>query len=126
MSAASQYWWRHPSPQKHLCQNVYSRTVAAGKNRADHRATSRRGRSLRGAHMPGFGSRLLAILLISSLAASAAAAGTDWTTSGGGPASQRYSPLTQIRKENVARLTPLWTYHSGDLSRGDASHGGTA
>ena len=76
--------------------------------------------------MRGSGSRLLAALLMLGLAASAAAAGTDWPTTGGGLASQRYSPLTQIRKDNVTQLTPLWTYHSGDLSRGDKSHGGTA
>jgi quinoprotein glucose dehydrogenase len=27
----------------------------------------------------------------------------------------RYSPLDQIRRENVARLKPVWTYHTGEL-----------
>jgi len=50
----------------------------------------------------------------------------DWPTTGGGAASQHYSPLAQIRRDNVTQLTPLWTYHSGDMSKGDANHGGTA
>lgn len=51
---------------------------------------------------------------------------TEWTTAGGGPASQRYSPLAQIREDNVNQLEPIWTYHSGDFSKGDKNHGGTA
>jgi quinoprotein glucose dehydrogenase len=56
----------------------------------------------------------------------AAAAATDWPTTGGSPASQHWSPLAQIHKDNVSQLAPLWTYHSGDLSKGDKNHGGTA
>ena len=77
--------------------------------------------------MRKFGSRLRAVMVMLALAASSAiAGGTDWPTPGGGDASQRYSPLAQIRKDNVAELTPLWTYHSGDFSKGTADHGGTA
>src|SRR5882757_9440900 len=58
--------------------------------------------------------------LLKSTAASAAlallgtaaiAAGTDWQTSGHDPGGQRYSPLTQIDKSNVAKLQTAWTYH---------------
>src|ERR1700758_4456996 len=76
--------------------------------------------------MRGLVSRLLAALLMSGVAAGAVAAGTHRAATGRGPASQRYSPLAQIRKDNVSQLTPLWTYHSGDLSKGDKNHGGTA
>lgn len=59
-------------------------------------------------------------------AAADPAAATQWPSVGGGLSSQRYSPLADIRKDNVAALRPAWTYRSGDFSKGDASHGGTA
>src|SRR5258707_8295115 len=58
--------------------------------------------------------------LLKSTAASAAlallgtaaiAAGADWQTSGHDLGGQRYSPLTQINKDNVASLQIAWTYH---------------
>jgi alcohol dehydrogenase (cytochrome c) len=36
-----------------------------------------------------------------------------WLTHSGNYASTRHSPLTQITPENVARLTPVWTFDSG-------------
>src|SRR5262245_49318184 len=36
-----------------------------------------------------------------------------WLTYSGDYASTRHSPLTQITPENVARLTPVWTFDSG-------------
>ena len=36
-----------------------------------------------------------------------------WLTHSGDYASRRHSPLTQITPENVARLTPLWTFETG-------------
>jgi len=51
---------------------------------------------------------------------------SDWPEVGGSAGSQRYSPLSDIRRENVARLKPAWTYRSGDFSKGNATHGGTA
>ena len=36
-----------------------------------------------------------------------------WLTHSGDYASKRHSPLTQITPENVARLTPLWTFDTG-------------
>ncbi len=41
-------------------------------------------------------------------------------------AASDYSPLADIRKDNVAQLKPAWIYHSGDFSKGNATHGGTA
>jgi quinoprotein glucose dehydrogenase len=58
--------------------------------------------------------------LLKSAAASAAlalvagvasAAGTDWPVSGHDAGGQRYSPLTQISKSNVANLQIAWSYH---------------
>jgi alcohol dehydrogenase (cytochrome c) len=36
-----------------------------------------------------------------------------WLIHSGDYASRRHSPLTQITPENVARLTPLWTFETG-------------
>ncbi len=40
---------------------------------------------------------------------------TDWPGVGNDPGCMRFSPLDQINKENVARLKPVWTYHTGEL-----------
>ena len=39
----------------------------------------------------------------------------DWPGVGNDPGCMRYSPLDQINRENVARLEPAWTYHTGEL-----------
>ncbi len=45
------------------------------------------------------------------LATAAFGAGTDWSVSGHDAGGQRYSPLTQINRSNVANLQIAWTYH---------------
>jgi quinoprotein glucose dehydrogenase len=42
-----------------------------------------------------------------------ATAQTDWPAFGHDPGAARYSPLKQITVENVARLQPAWTFHTG-------------
>ena len=39
----------------------------------------------------------------------------DWPGVGNDPGCMRYSALDQINRENVTRLTPVWTYHTGEL-----------
>jgi quinoprotein glucose dehydrogenase len=39
----------------------------------------------------------------------------DWPNVGNDAGGMRYSDLTQINRENVARLKPAWTYHTGEL-----------
>jgi alcohol dehydrogenase (cytochrome c) len=39
---------------------------------------------------------------------------------GMGYSAHRYSPLTQINKENVSRLVPVWSYSLGDLNGGES------
>ncbi len=39
----------------------------------------------------------------------------DWPVYGGDPGGARFSSLTQITPDNVARLDVAWTYHTGDL-----------
>ena len=40
--------------------------------------------------------------------------GNDYPAYGGNKANNRYSPLTQIRLENVKDLKPVWQYFAND------------
>jgi quinoprotein glucose dehydrogenase len=40
----------------------------------------------------------------------------EWPTYGNDPGSSRYSPLTEITKQNVKYLKVAWTYRTGDVS----------
>src|ERR1700726_3181855 len=42
----------------------------------------------------------------------------DWPYYGRDAGGMRYSPLTQINRENVSRLKVAWTFHTGDISDG--------
>ena len=42
----------------------------------------------------------------------------DWPYYGHDPGGMRYSPLTEINRENVAQLKVAWTFHTGDVSDG--------
>ncbi|HZR21054.1 MAG TPA: pyrroloquinoline quinone-dependent dehydrogenase [Verrucomicrobiae bacterium] len=48
-------------------------------------------------------------------------AGDDWPCYGRDPGGMRYSPLRQINRDNVARLKPVWVFHTGDISDGKGS-----
>jgi quinoprotein glucose dehydrogenase len=41
----------------------------------------------------------------------------EWAAYGRDPFGSRYSPLTQITRENVKQLTVAWTYRTGDTAR---------
>jgi glucose dehydrogenase len=41
----------------------------------------------------------------------------DWRYYGGDPGGTRFSPLTQINRENVSRLRRAWSYHTGEVER---------
>ena len=41
--------------------------------------------------------------------------GVDWPAYGGTHAATRYSPLTQITKDNVGELEQIWEFRTGDL-----------
>lgn len=43
---------------------------------------------------------------------------SHWSAYGGDEGGQRYSPLTEITRDNVDRLAVAWEYHTGDLSDG--------
>jgi quinoprotein glucose dehydrogenase len=44
--------------------------------------------------------------------------GDDWPYYGHDAGGTRYSPLSQINRENVANLKVAWTFHVGDISDG--------
>jgi len=52
-----------------------------------------------------------------ALASVRAAHAQEWRYYGGDPGGTRFSPLTQITRENVHRLTRVWTYHTGEADR---------
>src|SRR3989441_6825049 len=58
------------------------------------------------------------LILLLALSTQTPAAG-DWPVYGRDPGGARFSPLTQITRDNVTRLTVAWTYHTGipDMSR---------
>src|SRR2546426_74970 len=74
--------------------------------------------------MSKFLSPLLITGLILTLACIATAANPpgdstdDWPSYGHDPGGMRYSPLTQINRENVAKLKIAWIFHTGDISEG--------
>lgn len=49
--------------------------------------------------------------------------GADWPTYGGTHHALRYSPLTQITKENASQLEKIWKFRTGDLPRADEPFG---
>ena len=49
-------------------------------------------------------------------ASAAQGTGGDWTAYGHDALGSRYSPLTQITRENVHRLAVAWTYRTGDTA----------
>jgi quinoprotein glucose dehydrogenase len=44
----------------------------------------------------------------------------DWPSYGGDAGGMRYSPLTEINRENVSKLRMAWVFHTGDISDGSA------
>src|SRR5271170_194024 len=42
----------------------------------------------------------------------------EWPNYGNDPGGMRYSPLTQINRENVSKLKVAWVFHTGEISDG--------
>src|SRR5258708_39601079 len=63
---------------------------------------------------------LIALFVMAAFAMPAFAqdSSTEWPSYGNDPGGQRYSPLDQINRDNVAQLKVAWTYHTGDVSNG--------
>lgn len=56
--------------------------------------------------------------LVASSVATAADSPDDWPYYGHDAGGMRYSPLTQINRDNVSHLKVAWTFHTGDISDG--------
>jgi quinoprotein glucose dehydrogenase len=56
----------------------------------------------------------LCALVLPFAAAPPGPAASDWPAYGRDPGGARYSPLTQIARDNVTRLAVAWTYHTGE------------
>src|SRR5229473_6718992 len=70
-----------------------------------------------------FGALLLLFILSvlsarKSLALPEKDSGEEWTYYGHDAGGMRYSPLTQINRQNVSTLKVAWTFHTGDISDG--------
>src|SRR5256884_5033646 len=61
------------------------------------------------------------LILLPALSTQTPAAG-DWPVYGRDPGGARFSPLTQIPRDNVTRLTVAWTYHTGIPDMSSMSH----
>jgi quinoprotein glucose dehydrogenase len=60
-----------------------------------------------------FGGLLIALVPFFSSALVA----QEWRTYGGDAGGTRFSPLTQINRQNVNQLKRVWTYHTGEVER---------
>jgi len=63
---------------------------------------------------------IFCMTLASSPASGQTSGNTDWPNYGNDPGGMRYSPLTQINRENVSNLRVAWIFRTGDVS--DGSH----
>ena len=54
------------------------------------------------------------LVFIATMAAAQTPAPRDWPVYGGDAGGARFSPLTGITRENVAKLTVAWAYHTGE------------
>ena len=66
----------------------------------------------------GLGKRVLLAANVAALAVSLSAVADEWPWYGHDPGGTRYSPLTQINRENVSTLKVAWTFHTGEISDG--------
>ncbi len=64
------------------------------------------------------GKSLLWVAMVAALAVSCNTLADEWPTYGGDAGGMRYSPLTQINRDNVSRLEVAWVFHTGDISDG--------
>jgi quinoprotein glucose dehydrogenase len=58
--------------------------------------------------------RVLILSLALGVPVGAQQPASDWQVYGRDAGGTRYSPLTQISRENVAQLVPAWTFHTGE------------
>lgn len=68
-------------------------------------------------------SRILPLILLAIATRASAQGSAGWGSYGGDPGGSRHSTLTQINRENVARLTLAWSIRTGDATHDDHREG---
>ena len=63
---------------------------------------------------------------LAGCSAGEAGTGHEWREWGRDPGGNRFSPLAEINRENVAELRPAWTHHCGEVSDGSRNPTRTA
>ena len=58
--------------------------------------------------------RVRSLYIAVALPLAAAHAQQDWPSYGGDPGGERHSPLAQITRANVSRLTVAWRFRTGE------------
>ena len=58
------------------------------------------------------------VALVAPTARAQVAGNTEWPSYGNDPGGMRYSPLSQVNRENVSKLEVAWIFHTGDISDG--------
>jgi len=61
---------------------------------------------------------LIMVAGVAGLVAACESPAHDWPVTGGGPANDRYSVLSQINRHNVRQLQVAWVYHTGVVPGG--------
>jgi quinoprotein glucose dehydrogenase len=61
---------------------------------------------------------IVCVVLASATARGQVSGDTEWPNYGNDPGGMRYSPLSQINRENVSTLRVAWIFHTGDISDG--------
>jgi quinoprotein glucose dehydrogenase len=72
---------------------------------------------------PLVGTLLLCLYLAVANAQTIAPAGAGWPTYGGDPGGLRFSKSSQITRNNLGQLHPVWTFHTHALGTYPASYG---
>src|SRR5580658_7936749 len=61
---------------------------------------------------------IFCVAVASSTATSQVPRDGEWPNYGNDPGGMRYSPVSQINRENVSKLKVAWIFHTGDVSDG--------
>src|SRR5262249_8473960 len=92
--------------------HVHSFVSRVGRGYANHSSkTDRVGNSAMRSPLVLMG----CLLTVACGAAGAPPRSVDWPSVGNDAGCMRYSELTQINRETVRRLKPVWTYHTREL-----------
>lgn len=59
-----------------------------------------------------------AVVVVCPVAPAQVSGDTEWPNYGNDPGGMRYSPLSQVNRENVSKLKVAWVFHSRDISDG--------